>query len=319
MSVMTTDIFAARLHLPASVTADQVGNLELVFSELLDSEATAHLRDGDEDWHIEALFLVAPDAAVIDAMLAPQFAAMGLTPVAVVTEQLEKRDWLAENRAAFPPLSIGRFWVYGNHVKTPPPATSYPLLIEAALAFGSGTHPTTEGCLRAAQMIAETTRKRPSRILDMGCGSAILGMAGLKLWPSATVMAADNDPLAVRVAAHNLRLNSIAPHQMRCVVSAGFSGRDVRQTGPYDLIFANILAGPLRRMAPSAMPHLAPAGWLILSGILNEQALAVERAYAAQGARCWAMISIGDWTTIVMRPAGFGTMPSLWQGRNDQR
>lgn len=316
MSVMTTDIFAARLQLPASVTPDQVANLEMVFSELLDSEATSHLRDGAEDWHIEALFLAAPDAAMIDAMLAPQFAAMGVAPVAVMTEQLEQRDWLAENRADFPPLSIGRFWVYGNHIKTPPPATSFPLLIEAAQAFGSGTHPTTEGCLRAAQMIAETTARRPARILDMGCGSAILGMAGLKLWPSAHVMAADNDPVAVQVAADNVRLNKIAPSQMRCVVSAGFSGRDVRQKGPYNLIFANILAGPLRRMAPSLMPHLASDGWLILSGILNEQALAVERAYAAQGARCWTMISIGEWTTIVMRPAGFGTMPSLWQGRS---
>ena len=318
MSVMTTDIYAVTVDLPASLSLDQIAGFEMVFSELLYSEATSHLRDSNDNWHIEALFLEPQDAAIIDAMLAPQFAANGVAPVGVVMGQLENKDWLAENRAAFPPLSIGRFWVYGSHVKTPPPATSHPLLIEAAQAFGSGTHPTTEGCLRAAQMIAETTKERPGRILDMGCGSAILGMAGLKLWPSSVVMAVDNDPVAVRVAAHNVRLNGIAPSQMRCVVSAGFSGRSVRQTGPYDLIFANILAGPLRRMARSAIPHLAAGGWLILSGILNEQALAVERAYAAQGARCWAMISIGEWTTIVMRPAAFGTMPSLWQGRSSQ-
>jgi ribosomal protein L11 methyltransferase len=128
-------------------------------------------------------------------------------------------------------------------------------------------------------------------------------------------MAADNDPIAVRVAGANARLNGIAPQQMRCVVSAGFAGREVRRIGPYDMILANILAGPLRRMASDLVPHLAANGWLILSGILNEQAVGVERAYAARGLRCWAMLRIGDWTTIVMRPAAIGAMPRLWHGR----
>ena len=132
---------------------------------------------------------------------------------------------------------------------------------------------------------------------------------------SSKVMAVDNDPIAVRTANANARLNGIAPQQMRCVVSAGVAGRAVRQTGPYDVILANILAGPLRRMAPDLAAYLAANGWLILSGILNEQVVAVKRAYAAQGLRCWTMLRIGDWTVIVMRPAAIGAIPGLWHGR----
>ena len=220
--------------------------------------------------------------------------------------------WLAENRAAFPPLRIGRFWVFGSHVTTPRPAASLTLLIDAALAFGSGTHPTTEGCLRAMQMIRQIA---PRRVLDMGCGSAILAMAASRLWPSCQTIAADNDPVAVRVAARNRALNAIAPAKMRLAVSQGFGSRIVCNHALYDLVLANILAGPLCRMAPDLVPRLAKGGWLILSGILNGQATAVEAAYRKQRLRVWQRIRIGDWTTIIMRPSAAGTMPQLWGGR----
>ena len=315
-----TDIYAIALQLPGHLTEPELTQFEMVFSELLDSEATSDLRDTaiddvTKDWCIEALFLFAPDMAMLNTLLAPAFAMFDMEPRAPQLRQLEQRDWLAENRAAFPPLRMGKFWVHGSHVDEPTPAGCIPLLIEAAQAFGSGTHPTTDGCMRALQMLHANSPHRRQNILDMGCGSAILGMAAAKLYPGSYVMAADNDPIAVRVAAQNVRLNGIAPAKMRCVVSVGFAGREVRRQGPYDLIFANILAGPLRKMARSLMPHLARNGWLILSGILNEQALAVERTYAAQGARCWGMLRLGDWTTIIMRPAAAGSNPSLWQGR----
>ena len=318
-----TTIYAIDLGLPGHLTEQELTQFEVVFSELLDSEATSHLRDtsiddASVDWRIEALFLFAPDMDIVTDLLAPAFASLGIEPRTPNLRELEQRDWLAENRAAFPPLRIGKFWVHGSHVEAPVPAGAIPLLIEAAQAFGSGTHPTTDGCMRALQMLHATQRQRPARILDMGCGSAILGMAAAKLYPHAFVMAADNDPIAVRVAARNVRLNGISPAKMRCVVSAGFAGRDVRREGPYDLILANILAGPLRKMARSLMPHLSQNGWLILSGILNEQALAVERAYTAQGARCWGMLRLGDWTTIILRPARAGGVPALWQGRSTE-
>ncbi|MGB0583874.1 MAG: 50S ribosomal protein L11 methyltransferase, partial [Candidatus Puniceispirillaceae bacterium] len=188
------------LTLPARLDDRAMAAFEGVFSELLDSAATSFQRDDAGDWQIEALFTFTPDVAMIDQMLTPLYQRESIIPVPITISPVEQRDWLAENRAAFPPLHIGRFWVYGSHVTTPRPAASLPLLIDAALAFGSGTHPTTEGCLRAMQMIR---RIAPRRVLDMGCGSAILAMAASRLWPSCQTIAADNDPVAVRVAARN--------------------------------------------------------------------------------------------------------------------
>jgi len=306
-----TALQSAALSLPARLDDKAMAVFELVFSELLDSVATSHQRDDNGDWHIEALFEYAPDAAVIDSLLAPLYQQQGITPVPIIVVPVETRDWLAENRAAFPPLHIGRFWIYGSHVTQPQPPASLPLLIDAALAFGSGTHPTTEGCLRAMQMIRNSA---PRRLLDMGCGSAILAMAGARLWPSCQIVAVDNNPVAVRVAARNRALNAISPAKMRLAVSHGFGSRIVCNQAPYDLVLANILAGPLSRMAPDLVPRLAPDSWLILSGILNRQARSVEVAYRAQNMRVWHRICLGDWTTIIMRPAAAGTMPQLWRG-----
>ena len=306
-----TALQSAALSLPARLDDKAMAVFELVFSELLDSVATSHQRDDNGDWHIEALFEYAPDAAVIDSLLAPLYQQQGITPVPIIVVPVETRDWLAENRAAFPPLHIGRFWIYGSHVTQPQPPASLPLLIDAALAFGSGTHPTTEGCLRAMQMIRNSA---PRRVLDMGCGSAILAMAGARLWPSCQIVAADNDPVAVRVAARNRALNAISPAKMRLAVSHGFGSRIVCNQAPYDLVLANILAGPLSRMGPDLVPGLEPDSWLILSGFLNRQARSVEVAYRAQNMRVWHRICLGDWTTIIMRPAAAGTMPQLWRG-----
>ena len=113
--------------------------------------------------------------------------------------------------------------MYGSHVTRPRPAACWPLLVEAAQAFGSGTHPTTEGCLRAAELIFRGSRHRCWRVLDMGCGSAILALGALRARPASRVVAADNDPLAVRTAADNRRINHLARYRMRCVVSTGFA------------------------------------------------------------------------------------------------
>ncbi len=306
-----TALFEARLDLPARLDGRLVLQCEAIFSELLDALATSYQRIDETDWEIEALFDFEPDAAIIDRMLASIFEDAAMVPVPVIVSCLEDRDWLAENRAAFPPLRIGRFWVYGSHVGTPPPPASLPLHIDAAMAFGSGTHPSTEGCLLAMQMIRH---KAPERILDMGCGSAILAMAAGRLWPFARLVAADNDPTAIRVAATNRALNHIAPNNMRLAVSRGFGNRLVRQQAPYDLILANILAGPLMRMAPELVSHLHRQGWLVLSGILKRQAIAVELSYAAQGLRKWSHLQIDNWTTLIMRPASVGQMPRLWRG-----
>lgn len=300
------------LALPASAAEGGVSEFESVFSELLDSAAVSCHRRESGDWIIEALFREQPDMMAVNALLAPLYEKWLITPLPLTIHALPDCDWLAKNRAAFPPRRIGRFWIYGSHIKTPPPAGSLPLLIDATLAFGSGAHPTTEGCLLALNMMS---RVRPRCVLDMGCGSAILGMAAHRMWPASTIVAADNDPVAIRVTALNRRLNNMAPSKMRFAVSEGFGSRYVRQLAPYNLIFANILARPLARMAPDFCSHMAPRGWLVLSGILNKQAISVRLAYQAQNMRCWQQIRIGEWTTLVMRSASVGSIPYLWSGQ----
>ena len=193
------------LDLPARITEPDITEFEMVFSELLDSAAVSFQRNGAGKWVIEALVQDQPDLSAANALLAPLFEKQALAPVPLKITDLPERDWLVVNRAAFPPRKIGRFLVYGSHIKQVPPAGSFPLLVDAALAFGSGTHPTTEGCLRALQMIPGTP---PRRVLDMGCGSAILAMAAHRKWPAAMITAADNDPVAIRVTATNRRLES---------------------------------------------------------------------------------------------------------------
>ena len=267
---------------PAWLGEGTMSRFELVFSELLDSAATSCWRDDDGKWQIEALFTFVPDVGLIDHLLSPLFIEEEIRAIPITITALEKRDWLAENRAAFPPLQIGRFWVHGSHVTKQCPAASLPLLIDATLAFGSGTHPTTEGCLRAIQLIRPSA---PRRILDMGCGSAILAMAAARLWPSSCVTAVDNDPIALKVAAINRTLNKIAPARMRLISSEGFGSRGVCDNSPYGLILANILARPLTRMARNLRKNLQANGWLVLSGILSTQAANVEFAFRAQNMR----------------------------------
>ena len=172
-----TALFQARLQLDERLTPAELAGFETVFSELLDAAATAHLRDGGGDWLIEALFTDPPAEDAVASLLAPVFADCGLAPVPVAITPLAQRDWLAENRAAFPPRRIGRFWIYGSHVETPPPPTSWPLLVEAAQAFGSGRalsrprpriadpHPISSARQRSRlsrRRIASAARRQPS-------------------------------------------------------------------------------------------------------------------------------------------------------------
>ena len=210
------------------------------------------------------------------------------------------RDWLAENRAAFPPLHVGPFWIYGSHVMQAQPEGSLPLLVEAAQAFGSGTHPTTQTCLLA---LAEQRKKKrpPRRILDMGCGSAILAMAAQKLFQASNIFAVDNDPVSVRTAQENRKKNQISAMKMRTILSEGFACPTVSRHGPYDLIMANILAGPLRRMAADLSHNLRPGGQLILSGILHHQARQIVVDYRIRKLTLDMRVDQDGWCCLVLR------------------
>ena len=298
--------------LPAKLNDQDVSEFEMIFSELLDSAAVSLFRKNSGDWIIDVLFHKQPDMSVINILFASLFEKHEINPSSFLFSSLPEIDWLAMNRGSFPSRSIGRFWIYGSHIKQTPPAGTMHLLVDASQAFGSGTHPTTEGCLRALQILSDA---KPRRVLDVGCGSAILAMAAYRRWPLSRVVATDNDPVAIKVAKRNCRLNKIPMLKLSVALSVGFKSHQVRNSAPYDLIFANILAGKLIRMASDVCSYIDRRGWLILSGILNRQVVAVCHAYSARRFLCWRQIKIGDWTTLVMRPASCGATPYTWRDR----
>ncbi|RWR30675.1 50S ribosomal protein L11 methyltransferase [Sinirhodobacter populi] len=250
------------------------------------------IEDGSQRWEIGAYFLERPDDLVLDLLAA----AHGATPF--VISELPETDWVAHVKRELTPVVAGRFFVYGSHDADKVPTDSVPLLIEAAMAFGTGHHGTTLGCLTALDAL-ERAGVRAHKVADIGCGTAVLAMAAAKLWPE-TVLASDIDPVAVDTAAANVKANGLAG-RVTCIEAAGFAHPDLLAGAPYDLIFANILKAPLISLAPDMGRHCAPGGHVILSGILNEQADEVAAAYEAQGFTPVSRKEYGDWTTLAMR------------------
>jgi ribosomal protein L11 methyltransferase len=251
---------------------------------------------GDPLWRVEAY----PRAPVLDTALEIRLALVaaeaGGRLVRIAEERLPKRDWLAENRRAFPPVRIGRFFVHGSHWTGPAPAGTVAIEIDAATAFGTGEHPSTRGCLLALDALAR--RRRFHRPLDIGCGSGVLALAAVKVLHRA-VLASDIDPEAVRVATHHARRNGLAA-QLRVVCAPGYRSRALRRT-TYDLIFANILARPLALMARDLKRALMPGGIAILAGILPRQETQVLAPHRAQGVALERRLVIEGWSTLILR------------------
>lgn len=218
--------------------------------------------------------------------------------VPVITEtKLAEIDWVSKVQKDFPAFTVGPFYVHGSHAQGPAPRNRFPLLIDAAAAFGTGEHATTAGCLLA---LAQQKKKHPRMpvVVDVGCGTAILAIGAARLWKDARLVACDYDPVAVEVSAHNLRVNRIGRRSV-CFVSDGYKARKMR--GSYPLVVANILAKPLMKMARDAARHLAPGGTLILSGLLNTQEPMVLSAHRAQGLYLTTHIRRGGWSVLVLR------------------
>ena len=241
-----------------------------------------------------------PDRALLMAALQATAAAHGSAAPVPDVMWFPAQDWVAENQRDLPPLAIGRFHLLGSHHDQAPPAGSILIRLDAATAFGSGRHASTEGCLLALEDLARTLR--PRRGLDMGCGSGILAIAMAKLWPIA-VTAADIDPEAVRVARANALCNGV---RLKVAMSDGYRAPAVRRAGPYDLIVANILANPLKRMAGDLAAALAPGGRAVLSGLLASDAAAVIAAHRAHGLLLKHRRVIDGWATLTLGTT-FGT------------
>lgn len=252
------------------------------------------IEDGSGRWEVGAYFTDPPD----DIALALHAAAFGAQPFAL--SELPEIDWVAHVRRELAPIEAGRFFLYGAHDADKVPEGRIALLIEAAVAFGTGHHGTTLGCLRALDRLVDQGLA-PARVIDMGCGTAVLAMAAARVFPG-TVLASDIDPVAVEVAEANARANGLAD-RLVCVEAAGFDHPRIAAGAPYDLIFANILMGPLIELAPDMARQAAPGGTVILSGLLTTQAQAVTAAYVAQGFVPVAREDIGEWSTLVLRRA----------------
>ena len=249
------------------------------------------MEDDSGLWEVGGYFEGAPDEAAL-AVLATALGAKDF-----VVSELPETDWVAHVRRELVPVEAGRFFVYGSHDADKVPADCEPLLIEAAMAFGTGHHGTTLGCLRALDRLANDGF-HGHNVLDVGCGTAVLAMAAARIWPE-TVLASDIDEVAVDVARANVAANGLEG-RVHCVEAAGFDHADLKAAAPFDLIFANILKGPLLALAEDLSAALKPGGYAILSGILNEQADEVIAHYAQNGINLSHKERIGDWMTLTL-------------------
>ena len=252
------------------------------------------MEDGSGLWEVGGYFEDQPD----DTELALLAAAFGAKPF--VISEVPDTDWVAKVRRELVPVEAGRFFVYGSHDADKVPQGSEPLLIEAAMAFGTGHHGTTLGCLRALDGLA-TEGFTGRSVIDIGCGTAVLAMGAARIWPG-TILASDIDEVAVDVARANVAANDLEG-RVKCVEAAGFEHPYLTAAAPFDLVFANILMAPLIALAPDMARHLCTGGYAILSGILNEQADEVVAVYDRNAINLTRRQEIGEWTMLVLQKA----------------
>ena len=272
---------------PAQALADALDTLEP------SAVGAFEIEDGSGLWEVAAYFETPPDTVAL-ALLAAAHGAKSF-----VTSALPETDWVAHVRRELAPVVAGRFFVHGSHDAGKVPGGAQPLLIEAAMAFGTGHHGTTLGCLLAFdQLLSDGVA--PGRVLDLGCGTAVLAMAAARVLLDATILASDIDPIAIEVADTNIAANGLTA-RVSPLVADGLDAPVISATKPFDLVFANILMGPLLELAPGLAGVSAKGGHVILSGLLNEQADTVIAAYLDAGFALEARDIHGDWTTLTLR------------------
>ncbi|MBS0245607.1 MAG: 50S ribosomal protein L11 methyltransferase [Proteobacteria bacterium] len=284
----------ARLVCADKATARRIADL---LDEMLDGDdvACASFEADDGSWQVALHFGHVPDAAdlrgLVGSVAGPAAAA------ALTIETVETRDWVAESLAGLTPVRAGRFVVHGSHDRGRLKGNDLNIEIEAALAFGTGHHGTTRGCLMALAALAK--QKRRFHVLDIGTGSGVLAIAAAKVFHTRAV-ATDIDRVAVNAARDNARLNRVGPF-ISLVHAPGTRAPDIQKGAPYDLIFANILLGPLTRLAVPISRLAAPRGRVVLSGLLPSHANAARSFYAAQGLTLERRRDLEGWTTLIFK------------------
>jgi ribosomal protein L11 methyltransferase len=248
-------------------------------------------------WEVTVHFAEPPDRDSIRELVG--LAAGDEVAQDIAFDTVEARDWVKATLEDLVPVAAGRFVVHGSHDRDRVPANKIGIEIEAALAFGTGHHGTTRGCLLLLDHVLKAYF--PRRVLDLGTGTGVLAIAAAKALHRA-VLASDIDPASVRVASENARLNE-AGHLVETIRATGFAAPQFAQAGPFDLVLANILANPLRQLATPMARHLAPSALVILSGLLTHQAAGVIAAYRTRGLVPVRHLRIEGWSSLLLRKA----------------
>lgn len=274
----------------------------------------------DNKWQLNAYFAGKPTKAVIKAIQGRLSSAADVKPI---VEELPDADWVVMSQQGLEPVHAGRFYVHTSSNKGIVPNGATPFLIEASRAFGTGGHETTTGCLMMLDSM-KRAGKRFNVIADIGTGTGLLAFAAHRLWPKAYLTASDIDPVSVEVTADNAQVNNVpcgvSQGQLALCAAEGTAHPLILTRAPYDLVTANILAGPLIELAPSIADILRDNGSLILAGLLNTQIEAVLRAYKRQGFRLEKRLDCGDWPCLwLMKRRTYGwKRPVRASGRTSQ-
>jgi ribosomal protein L11 methyltransferase len=273
--------------------------VDLLNESLDDGQAAvAAFERADGHWDISVHFSEAPNEASIRELVS--LSAGADIAQHITFDTVEAKDWVAASLEDLVPVPAGRFVVHGRHDRARVPPNKLGIEIEAALAFGTGHHGTTRGCLL---LLGQVLRSHyPRRVLDLGTGTGVLAIAVAKALRR-RVLASDIDPVSVRVARDNARLNGVG-NLVEAICATGFSAPQFALRGPFDLVLANILANPLRQMATPMAAHLAPSAVVILSGLLPHQARSVIASYRARGVLLRRHLSIDGWSSLLMQRAG---------------
>ena len=275
---------------------------DLIVESFEPAEAAATAFESDDPWPgggrawlMEAYFGSEPDEAAIRALIA--LASDDTTARSAIFGLTEQRDWVANSLAGLKPVRAGRFLVHGAHDRSRVRVNDVAIEIEAGLAFGTGHHGTTRGCLLHFDRLLK--RRGPKRVIDVGCGAGVLAIAAAKVLRR-KVWLGDIDPVAVAVANANARLNGVGV-SCRAIVSRGVENAALREGAPYDLVFANILARPLRLLAPSLAAVISADGEAIVSGLLLADVAGVLASWRAQGFDLAERIELEGWASLRLR------------------